>query len=408
MVPPMNPRFAHFREVGLILLSSFLIPFVCSCGPAPDSPNASEDGCWWFDPRDAWETRLTPVFQMAGGLPGDSVVFERITDLVVGPNNSLYIVDGGAATAWVFDLDGRYIRRIGREGEGPGEFRYPLAAGVREDGSILIVDGSRWTVSMFDSLGSVITAYALEPQPPIGIVEIEVTSEHEIFTVGYHRFGASLNDSLGTKRKGLVRGEATLQQWDPVANRWKDRTELPGLEVFADVSQMKLIDIPFGGKGLWSVGEDGSLWVADNRSNTIHAVGTPTCVTIVGMEPTPVTEVDRERFFLAKDLDGAGRDRQAAVRQDRREVELPHEKPVLAALVFGSDSTIWVKLSGENANSMQDRWLAINASGGMPAEMVRLPRGLDVYHVTEDLVAGVRRGDLDIPIVEVFLRTHQE
>jgi len=249
----VNPRIDDRPGIAIATLTFSLVVILSSCGPPPGSPLVSENGCWVQELSSPPDITLTSEFQLVGGLPGDSVVLETVTDVVVQEDDLVLVVDGGAATVWVFGLDGKYLHRLGREGEGPGEFRYPFSAGVKTDGSVLVVDGSRWTVSVFDSSGFLDSAYVVEPQPPIGTVEIEVTDRHEIFTVGFHHFGASLSEGLGSKRKGLVRGEATLQQWNPAEARWEDRTELPGFEVFADVSQMKLVDVPHAGKGLWSV-----------------------------------------------------------------------------------------------------------------------------------------------------------
>ncbi len=54
---------------------------------------------------------------------GDSVELLRPTDVTIADDGSVLVAEGTPAHVKVFGPDGRFRRRIGREGEGPGEFR---------------------------------------------------------------------------------------------------------------------------------------------------------------------------------------------------------------------------------------------------------------------------------------------
>jgi hypothetical protein len=56
-----------------------------------------------------------------------------ITDLLVAPNGSIYLADQLANGVHVVGSDGRFVRTIGREGQGPGEFRRPGSLVVWRD-----------------------------------------------------------------------------------------------------------------------------------------------------------------------------------------------------------------------------------------------------------------------------------
>ena len=51
-------------------------------------------------------------------------VFADIHDLAVDPEGRIYVVDVGWKEVRLFDRDGRFVRRLGREGGGPGERSY--------------------------------------------------------------------------------------------------------------------------------------------------------------------------------------------------------------------------------------------------------------------------------------------
>lgn len=53
----------------------------------------------------------------------DSCLIGRITDMAIS-RNRMFIFDEQQQTIWVFDRDGKYLNKIYRKGEGPGEYAY--------------------------------------------------------------------------------------------------------------------------------------------------------------------------------------------------------------------------------------------------------------------------------------------
>ena len=70
------------------------------------------------------ELRLVQELQIghAGGTGPD--VFGDVSDLTVDPDGRIYVLDAGMKAVRLFDRDGRFIREIAPEGQGPGERRY--------------------------------------------------------------------------------------------------------------------------------------------------------------------------------------------------------------------------------------------------------------------------------------------
>jgi len=60
--------------------------------------------------------------------------FSRIADVEVTEDGRLLVSDAASQDIRVFDIGGRYRRRIGRHGEGPGEFVIaPSIVGISGD-----------------------------------------------------------------------------------------------------------------------------------------------------------------------------------------------------------------------------------------------------------------------------------
>jgi hypothetical protein len=59
----------------------------------------------------------------AGGWDDEEVLFGVITDIIADADGNFYMLDSQLSEVQVYAPDGAYLRTIGREGEGPGEFR---------------------------------------------------------------------------------------------------------------------------------------------------------------------------------------------------------------------------------------------------------------------------------------------
>jgi hypothetical protein len=68
--------------------------------------------------------------------------------------DNLYVLDGNNFRVLVFDANGRFVRRIGRRGEGPGELIAPAGMTVMTDGTVVVSDDGRRAFSLFNSDGT--------------------------------------------------------------------------------------------------------------------------------------------------------------------------------------------------------------------------------------------------------------
>ena len=89
------------------------------------------------------------------------IIFELEEDLVIGKENdensrfykwlsldvdqdgNIYVMDRGSFRIQKFDKEGRYMKTMGREGQGPGEFSQPNYITLDEGGNIYVKDGTK-------------------------------------------------------------------------------------------------------------------------------------------------------------------------------------------------------------------------------------------------------------------------
>ncbi len=117
---------------GLVILS-----VGSSCEPRTTNVRLPERA---IDPGSVGELDLTLEETIRLGTSDEGFVNE-VTDIAFS-NSLIFVLDGFDQSVKVFDSDtGRLIRRFGRRGEGPGEFRYPTAIEVWKD-TVYVVDPS--------------------------------------------------------------------------------------------------------------------------------------------------------------------------------------------------------------------------------------------------------------------------
>lgn len=91
-----------------------------------------------------WQLAPERTIQPADGAPGE---LADPGDVAITDDGTVLVADRSPATIKVFDPAGRFVRTIGRDGDGPGEFRTPQIA-VRGD-TLVVHDPRQRRASMF-------------------------------------------------------------------------------------------------------------------------------------------------------------------------------------------------------------------------------------------------------------------
>jgi len=74
-----------------------------------------------------------------------------ITDMAIDKNGNLIIADGWQSKAvFIFGPDGSFIRELGRQGQGPGEYTTPVSLDIGRNGDIYVVDYLNNRINVYD------------------------------------------------------------------------------------------------------------------------------------------------------------------------------------------------------------------------------------------------------------------
>lgn len=102
--------------------------------------------------------RLTEEMRIAPAAE-DTSLFTEVYTLQVDRVGRSWVFDQSTRALFVFGSDGKPIRRVGRQGAGPGEFNGNHGMVLRGDTGIAVLDASNARISFLDSAGTFITSW---------------------------------------------------------------------------------------------------------------------------------------------------------------------------------------------------------------------------------------------------------
>ncbi len=100
-------------------------------------------------PESYLSTKLDTLVLEIGVVHGDpNQIFGRISDVVVDDQGNILILDEQSyAVSW-FSPDGRFRDIVGRDGDGPREFRYPVGMAIGPHGNVHVLDAMQRRIAV--------------------------------------------------------------------------------------------------------------------------------------------------------------------------------------------------------------------------------------------------------------------
>ena len=248
-------------------------------------------------------------------------VFGNVHDVAVDEKGHIYVLDYGSKEVRVFDRDGRHLRSMARNGEGPNEFRYSeWSAEMRiiwQPPNRLWI-GDRWQQLSFDSLGNELSrsGRAFGPgisgagfrldgdallQSWVAAADAEGFVYQEISAAGresaevsvYHTYGVRLPAFLEHPNPAPPRDSLLLDRRVTTSTRQPTQESGGVLQVGAIVRS----SVP---RRVWGFGHGGTAWLADRAVHRFHEVtfagDTVRTVELGNPSPPPPDDSDESEY----------------------------------------------------------------------------------------------------------------
>lgn len=105
------------------------------------TPLAERDRPLPGEPTNVWSV---------GAEEGESwQLLSNVGSMAFDANDNLYALDVGNFRVLVFDARGKFVRQIGKQGGGPGEFQFPMALAITSSGDLVVMDMGKRGFSIF-------------------------------------------------------------------------------------------------------------------------------------------------------------------------------------------------------------------------------------------------------------------
>lgn len=292
-----------------------------------------------------------------GGIDApDWAQFGSIAEIAFDSLGRLFVLDPTNHRVVIIDDEGRLIRMLGREGNGPGEFVVPRTMAVFEDGSVTVHDLIRHTFTSFDPAGELrhdnrVTLDHGAPGRIFPLPDGSIAATAQMYHVDGRLHLRTSSGMSPTPRGRLLRFSADGRRVTRIA----DVHIAPEPMAFQPEFSM-------------AVARDGSIVFADSSTYAVHVIRNGRSVVIRRpLRPRAVTDQDRRderarRLALIEapgaratgaSLNGAP-DPRAALERERERIErmrFAPEVPVIAGIGVDWAGQIWVQRTGDRAGA---------------------------------------------------------
>ena len=365
--------------------------------------------------RDAVFAELATEPALSVGLldGADEFLFGDIESVARDALGNLVVADGQALDIRVFDPEGGYLRSLGREGEGPGEFLDLTGAWTLADGSIVTVDYRLDRITRFDAEGAPVgTATFSSPDDLIvlpvalggpgailssatpfsvpsryamtGAIEDVVESlferdDQRVFFLR-HRFDGTLIDTVA---EGIDQPRATFSSGS-------------GMDM-----EVQMRAVPFSPSPMATGSAHGVAFTsgAAYEVSVFDEAGDIRLIARLDESPPIRTEEHLETYVR----NPGGRERDEAWIRERleqyRTLDLPESLPGYTDILFADTGDIWARRYRMRGESM-DRW-DVFASDGAYLGRVHIPTSFRVEEVSRGQIVGIATDELGVERVEV-------
>lgn len=206
------------------------------------NPAAPCDGKSTLSPQEIWR---------AGGDEEGDVIFGVLSDVAIDAQGNLYALDSQLSTISVFDPDGKFLRTIGREGEGPGEFRRASQLFVTPENKIAVAQMMPGKIVLLAPDGKPAGDFHVPEAPDGGTQMIwDAGAAGRSVVIGSGTFAQKENKLVASTSLQLLAGDGALR--GTVA----EHTQVN------DMANMNF-DEKTARRPVWAGGGDGSLYVND-------------------------------------------------------------------------------------------------------------------------------------------------
>ena len=280
--------------------------------------------------------KLVPVATIDESAFPKGIFFQGPVDIKCDPKGNIYICDYKASQIFKFDATGKYVKSIGRPGQGPGEFNMPFKIAVTSD-RLFVYDMQNTRLCAFTLDGIFVKSVPLmmsEGRPE----DMQSLSNGDIL-VGWEKIDYGNEEKPQEYSLRVFGPDLTLRKTFYGRDIWRNRFARIG-GMFTNIIQ------PFSPLISWNVTSNGRIIIGDQKTYEIEIhdpVKGKTSSFTHPFDPIKVTDQDKETFFNGMTYGSPqGGFKKGAPEAIVKATEFPKEKPPFFNLMTDAEGNILV------------------------------------------------------------------
>jgi hypothetical protein len=333
-----------------------------------------------------------PLFVIGSASNNDSTLFDGIAGAVRLPNRVLAIGDAGNNRILYFDQSGRFLRAIGRVGDGPGEFRQPRWFGKCANGTLILHDGSNARLTYLSSDGRVIATATL----PVGL------NFDQVF---WCNGGQRLLVLLNQPRDRVPRGEyLDVPTALILVNEKRLDTIVSAVpqEFYTGRDLPALAPVPLGTKPLATATAHLAFLCTNStgRCQIFDTSGVRLAEFTLDLAKHPVREADWSHVLADYSMGEPSRAGRKILASLLREIRPRDTFPLLDQIKADPAGNLWIR-TYDNFPDPIATWLVVSQRG-TPVALAATKRSLYVLEIGNDYLVGLTRDDDGVERIELY------
>ena len=347
----------------------------------------------------------------AGDGPGEGHQFLHVRDAAVLEDGRLVVLSAGTKDIRVFSPSGAFIRAVGREGEGPGEFKVPAGFRVLPSGHLLVYDPGNLRVTEFgpdwEVVGTQRVAYAIQAMmPAFGRGRPMVNGMIPVATYDVPFFEAT------RRREGVYEDDLVIRLFQGSDAQASVRRPRGKVYTAKEGSTGITFPLPMGEFALFNWGAEHVVLGSSHSTafdlfdltgalaGSVHGVG----------ELQTATEADFSAFEkVRRERTGSFTIRGVTVSNDVRverflkDAPRGDHVPLFDQVEIGDDGRVWIReyvLDGDIAT-----WQVLDPEVGIVAK-ISIPASWEVLRVSGAFLIAVERNEYDVEMVRAYRLVH--
>ena len=324
-----------------------------------------------------WSLDAKPMLVLGKSTGEESEAFAAISGATRLPNGNVLVADRGEFSMHIYSPAGKEVKKFGRSGSGPGEFKY-LARLYRCGSSVLAYDIDGSLISVFALDATLTRSFRFSTKVGNGIPYASACNKDGVFL----HFGWEQHGEIKT---GVYRARVPLWLSSADSSVGRSLGTIEGSERWGQPHGSG--PLPLGREPRIAIGAS-RAYVGDATTYAIRVFS------LDGRRLGDITKSVKTIRVTTRDIDAeverqvasSGAKSRPRLEKYFAEIALPKTLPPYRDLMVDATDNLWVQDYARSAPSSVT-WTVFDPTGKQLVE-VQMPHALDVYEIGADYVLG--------------------